>query len=150
MAGNLKPAHYEHGRAVEVKSFKVGKDGGTLEAGNTGTPIDGTVVVIPGGALSNDTIISLGYNDGTLDLRAGKACGVVIVLSAEPDVTFQRPVTLKVKFDHSNTKLTLTGYEIDDRGRLHLLDIGYLNKDTGDASFYTFKPLTFTWVYIYY
>jgi len=149
MAGSIKPSHYEHGHTIYVKSLKVSVSGGLIEINNTGTPVDGTVIEIPKGALEKEVNFSVGYDDGILNLRSGKESGTVIVLSTTPEISFQKPVTIKIRFNPSISPRTIVGYDIDKRGSLHSLDIGSINIDRGVVSFYTYKPLMFTWVYIY-
>lgn len=149
MANSLKPAYFEHGQTIVVKSFKVNDSGGLLEIGNLGTPIDGMVIEIPKGALDREVTLSVGYNDGMLNLRAGKSSGIVVVLSADSLSSFQKHITIKVRFNPSINPKTIVGYEIDKQGRLHSIDIGSIEKEIGVVSFFTFKPLMFTWVYIF-
>jgi hypothetical protein len=146
----LKPAHYKHGHNTIVKSFDVNINGGVFEIGSIGTPIDGTVVEIPERALDKEVTLSVGHNDGVLNLRSGKGSGIVIVLSTKTVIDFEKPVKIKVRFDPSLNPKTVVGYSIDEQGRLHVIDIGAIKKEIGEVSFYTFyTPFMFTWVYIY-
>jgi len=149
MAGTLKPSHYEHGHTIYVKSLKAGSSGNLIEINNTQTPVDGTTIEIPKGALEKEVKFSVGCDDGILNLRSGKGSGTVLVLSTSPEVSFKKPVTIKIKFNTSINPRTIVGYEIDKLGFLHSLDIESIEKDSGFVSFYTYKPLMFTWVYIY-
>ena len=81
------------GQVLAVKS--VGSAGGTLTVSATGTPFDGTTLVIPPGALSENTIISIATVIGAASLEA-------INLALGPDgVTFNTTVTLTVQYsDH--------------------------------------------------
>lgn len=149
MAGSLQPSHYERGQTIYVKSLKVSINGGLIEINNTGTPVDGTTIEIPYGSLEKEVMLSVGYDDGILSLRSGKGSGVVTVLTTTPETSFQKPVTIKVRFKPSIMPKTIVGYEIDKQGFLHSLDIGSIDKTSGTVSFYTFKPVMFTWVYIF-
>ena len=144
-----QPAYYEYGRTIIVKSFNVDMNGGLFEITNTGTPVDGIVIEIPQGALDKKVTLLVGYNNGRLlNLRSGKESGTVIVLSSDPKIReFEYPVKITIHFDRSISKL-VAGYSIDEQGHLHALDIGFLNKDTGIVSFYSFHSLMFTWIYI--
>jgi len=161
----LKPAHFERGKTTIVKSFKVNESGGILEIGNLGTPVDGTVIEIPKGALDREITLSVGYNDGTLNLIAGKASNVVGVLSFDIPSSpqkpielpfFQEPITIKIRFDPSIFRTnpgTVVVYAIDEQGHLHGLNIKSINKEIGIVSFFTWPPLPtlmFTWVYAFY
>ena len=45
---------YKAGENVIVNSKIIGADGGTIQAANSGTPIDGVIVKFPAGELSKD------------------------------------------------------------------------------------------------
>jgi hypothetical protein len=149
MANTLKPAHFEEGQTTVVKSFKIDSNGGTFAVDDTHTVVDGTIIEVPKGAVNKETRLSIGYNNGALTLPSGKASGAVIIVSVESISSFQNPIIIKVRFDPSINPKTIVGYEIDSEGRLHSLDIGPIEKDAGAVSFYSFKPLRFTWVYIF-
>jgi hypothetical protein len=90
----------------------------------------------------------LGYNDGILELRAGKASGVTFIFRANTDISFLKPVKIVVPYERSLHPISVTGYAIDEEGHLHLMDTGGINEADGTISFYTFKCLVMTWVYI--
>lgn len=145
----LEPAHFEHGSTKIVKSSVAGLQGGLFNIGDLGTPIDGTTINIPGGALEKEYVISIGYNDGKIRLASGKSSGVVLVLEADDKtISFSKPVTISVRFDPSLRPKAIVGYEIDNQGRFHVVDFAGIDKTIGTVSFYTFKPLIFTWAYI--
>jgi len=146
----LKSASYKYGQTIIVKSFDINTKGGLFEISNTGTAIDGTIVEIPEGALDKEMTLSVGYNDGILDLRSGEASGITIVLSTEQKIIFQKPVTIKIHFDPSINPKTIVGYSIDEQGRIRPIDIkSSPRKKTGEVSFYIFyMPIMFTWVYV--
>lgn len=81
------------GQVLAVKS--VGSTGGTLTVSNTGTQFDGTTLVIPPGALSENTIISIATVIGAASPEA-------ISLALGPDgLTLNTTVTLTVQYsDH--------------------------------------------------
>jgi hypothetical protein len=144
------PAHYVYGNTVILHEFDVGSDGGTFVVEKTNTVLDGTVVEVPPGSLKKRIVISLGYDDGRLDLKAGKGSGIVLVLSASGGVTsFDKAVKITVNFDASIKPITIIGYAIDRTGALRPIDTITSLKSRGIVSFYTFKPLTLTWVYVF-
>jgi hypothetical protein len=142
------PAHFDRGKDVTVISVRVGSQGATLTTGNTGRPIDGITVEIPAGALTQELTVTLSYNTGTLSLRSGESSGVFLNLSAEQLNEFQQPVAIRIRYDarrHQNT--VAVGYAIDDKGRLRAVNSVAQDGQAGTASFTTFVPLLFTWVY---
>lgn len=148
MGQNIKPAQFEFGKEVIVQSTVVNHSGGTYKIENSDTPINGITVEIPEGALDKEVNIIMGYNDGQLNLRAGKGSGVIFILRTEPGITFLKPIKIMVPYQVSINPLGVAGYAIDENGRLHLLDTGGISEADGTVSFYTFKPLLLTWVYI--
>jgi hypothetical protein len=142
------PAHFERGKDVTVVSTRVGPQGATLNTGNTGTPVDGITVEIPAGALTQELNVTLSYNTGTLSLPSGESSGVFLGLSAEQLNEFQQPVTIRIRYDakrHQN--VVLVGYAIDAEGRLRAVNQESQDNKAGLASFSTYVPLLFTWVY---
>jgi hypothetical protein len=141
-------AHFERGKDVTVVSARVGPQGATLSTGNTGTPVDRITVEIPAGALTQELTVTLSYNTGTLSLPSGESSGVFLGLSAERVNEFQQPVTIRIRYDakrHQNA--VAVGYAIDAKGRLRAVNPGPQDNKAGTASFSTFVPLLFTWVY---
>jgi hypothetical protein len=148
MGQKIKPAQFEFGKDVIVQSIIVNRPGGTYKIEDSDIPITGITVEIPEGALNREVKIILGYNDGQLNLRAGKNSGIVFILRTEPGVSFLKPIKIVVPYQVSINPLGVAGYAIDENGRLHLLDTGGMNEADGTVSFYTFKPILLTWVYI--
>jgi hypothetical protein len=148
MASPFKPSLYERGHTVFVKILKVNNNGGLIRINDTGTPVDGTTIDIPKGALEREVTLAVGYDVGELHLNSGKWSGIVIILSTTPEIDFKKLVRIKVRFDRNVYFKTIVGYEIDNRGGLHSIDTGNINRNAGTVLFHTFKPLMFTWVYI--
>jgi hypothetical protein len=149
MATTLQPAHYKQGKTVFVTSVKVDGKGGVIEIRNTGTPIDNTTIDIPQGTFEQEVTLSVGYDNGTLQLRSGRGSGIVMILTITPEHTLQKPLTVTVVFDPVLKPETIVGYQIDNKGFLHALDIKSIDKVKGAVSFCTFQALMFTWVYVY-
>ena len=148
MAEQIKRAHFSFGSTKIIKTFLADSTGGSFEIDNLNTPIDGTIITVPPGALKNKTSIAIGYNDGILKLLSGKSSGVIIILKSEHKISFDKPLMITVRFDPSINRGHIIGYEIDEKGFLHSVDTGAINKTLGTVSFYTFKPIILTWVYI--
>lgn len=149
MAGAApNPAHFKPGADVSVVSTQVGPKGAVLQAGKSGTPIDGISVEIPPGALPKDTAVTLGYNTGKLTVPSGDASGVFVRLTAGTLLEFQEPIKIHFSYDAARWKgRVLVGYAIDDKGQLSPVDSGAKDGKAGEATFITMVPLLFTWVY---
>ena len=139
------------GKGPELKivaSSTVDAFGATLSAGHTGSPIDDVAVRIPPGALDRADVISLGYRKSTARIRAGKGSGTDIVLSAKQVTEFKKEVAVEVPYDPRLASSSLViPYEIDEQGRLHVMDIGNVDKENHRLTVNTFKPVAFTLVY---
>ena len=145
---NPSAAYFQPGHTTIVKSIKVGEQGGVLKVTDTGTPADGTVIDIPKGALSKDVTLSFGYNDGKVEnISEGKSSDIILVLSTEPSISFQQPVKVTVQYSSSIKPIVIVGYSSDDKGRLHLIDMGSWDKKHNQVTFMTFQPIMFTWIY---
>ena len=96
-----EPVVYEPGVDKPVATRTIGAGGDKIQAGSTGTPIDGVVVTFPAGALTADTEVSLGYNEGLLTPNEGTWNGVTLTLDTGSVRLFERPVSVTVPFDVS-------------------------------------------------
>jgi len=142
-----EPAIFKFGQTTMVESFKVDSSGGLFEIGNKGTPIDGTMINVPIGALNKETIISIGYNDGILtNLHSGKCSDVAIVLKTDGTMSFKKFVTVTVRYDASTSPRIVAGYVVDEQGRLHGLQGSPINKVNNTVSFHSQKPITFIYI----
>jgi hypothetical protein len=130
-----------------VTQAVIGPWGGKIEAGKSGSPIDGASVEIPAGAVEIEDTFSLGYKLEDIKLRSGKASGIVLILSAKKTDHFKHPVTISVKLDSLKAVDLVIPYEIDKKSRLSVLDIASIDKENHILSFYTFTPLTCTWTF---
>jgi hypothetical protein len=125
----------------------MGPDGGTLSVEGTCTPADGLKAVVPPGALEEEDEISLGYSSGSVKIRAGTGSGIVLFLGAKRAHEFEEPVTLEVPLDASLFSDLAIPYQIDEDGRLHVMDIKQIDQEHLRLRINTFKPCMFTWVY---
>ncbi|MBN1472519.1 MAG: hypothetical protein JW925_12115, partial [Syntrophaceae bacterium] len=88
-----------------VVSGTIGSDGGTIEVTDSSSPINGTKVIIPAGAIDSgeNVKISISYTDtlpgpvNTNDPNA-IAAGKVIILSKDNDYDFLLPVTVTIPY----------------------------------------------------
>jgi len=146
-AGNetKKPAVFTSGDDVNVTSKTIAATGGTIEAGSSGTPIDGVQVQFPAGALPADTNVSLGYNTGSLTPNEGTYAGVVLILKAGTVTQFDQPVTITVPF--TDTSKVPVPYYVDDSGKLHPMQLIKIDRTTETFTFQTFHASWFTWLF---
>lgn len=147
MGGSPKPARFALGKTIWIKTFKVNERGITLQITDSGSPLDGLTLTIPPGALHGEVTFSLGYNTGKLRDYSGQPSGVALVLSAETPIQFDEHITIAVPYPTKMKPLEIVGYEIDEQGQLNSIDTE-MDRKNNLVSFYTFKPLMLTWIYI--
>ena len=135
------------GKKVMVISSSIGTQGGTITINEEGSPIDGVIVEIPPDALDNEDVISLGYTDRKVSVRRGTPSDIALVLQARKTSSFKKPVSIKVPYNPMLNPDLVVPYEVDESGKLHVMDIGYIDKENHTLKFYTFKPCTCIWVY---
>jgi hypothetical protein len=88
-----------HVGSVHVKSGTVGAAGGTLTVTATDHPdLAGTSIVIPAGALADDTLIGIGLSDATLTLDDARPQGPALYF-APIGLALSAPATVTVPFD---------------------------------------------------
>jgi len=121
------PAIFKIGQTTIIKSVKVDSSGCIIKIGNLGTPIDGMAIDMPSGALDKETIIPIGYNDGTLNPNYGTFSGKTIVLN--DDGTFPVP------------------FYVDPDGKLHAVQPLGIDIVSGNFSFHTYHGGLFTWIF---
>jgi hypothetical protein len=143
-------AHYMQGTTEVAKEFEIDSQGGSFTVKNTNTPVDGVSIEVPPGALKKRVVMSIGYNKGHLNLSAGEASGVVLVLRVSNNInSFEKPFKIIAHFDPSIKPMSIIGYAIDEKGSLRPIDTISKLKAQGVVAFYTFRPLMFTWVYVH-
>ncbi len=133
---------------VIVTTASVDASGLQMEAGRTGTPIDGVVVTIPPDAVTEEDTIALGYTRKPVEVVEGQWCGVTIVISMGHTTSFKEYVTVKVPYDASEEGASLViPYQVDEAGGLHVMDIANIDRETQSLLVTTWRPCAFTWVY---
>ncbi len=125
----------------------IGAEGGTLMVAGTGTPADGLTAAVPPGALAEEEELSLGYSRRKVKIRAGTGSGIVLFIRTERAREFAQPVMLGIRLDSSLFTGLAIPYQVDDDGRLHVMDIRSIDEEKLRLTFSTFKPCAFTWVY---
>lgn len=125
----------------------IGSAGGSLSVEGTGTPADGLKALVPPGALLEEDEISLGYSNSSVKIRAGTGAGKVLFLRTRRAHEFEQPVLLEVPLDKKLFTDLAIPYQVDEGGRLHVMDIKSIDQENLRLRINTFKPCTFTWVY---
>ena len=150
MTGKPKTAQFQYGITKIIKQFNVDSKGGTFKISETDTPINNISIEIPPEALEKEITISIGYNDGKLIPRTGKSSGVIIVIESDKKTAlFRKHITITIPYDISINPKCIIAYQIDKNGKLHTVDTGKMDSEFGTVSFYSFKTLMMTWVYIF-
>lgn len=139
-----QPVTFTAGTDAVITSKVIAQTGGTIEAGSSGTPIDGVKVQFPAGALPADTNVSLGYNTGTLTPNEGTYAGVALVLNTGSVTQFEQPVSITVPFTDI-TKVPVP-YYVDSTGKLHPMQLMAIDRTAETFTFYTFHASWFTWI----
>ena len=105
-----------------VNTASIDAYGGTIEAGNTGSPVDGVKVVFPPGALPSALNVSIGYNDGGLEQgtnnfsTADVATAQKLLYINVPVVyQFDQPVQVTVPFADDGNNVPAP-YYVDNNG----------------------------------
>jgi hypothetical protein len=142
-------AKYESGKVQPVASDVIGSHGGTIAVTATGTPVDGVEVRFPAGALPDGTPVEVSWDRGTLSNVAGTQSGIIVRLETGKVEEFTQHVEIRVKFDPTVKPTTVTAYSIDDKSRLHVLDVASVDFARGEALIWTWQPVRFTWVLVH-
>jgi uncharacterized protein YfaP (DUF2135 family) len=139
-----QPVTFTPGDNVTVASKEITTTGGAIEAGSSGTPIDGIQVQFPAGALPTDTNISLGYNIGILTPNEGTYAGVALILDTGNITQFDQPVTITIPFTDTDT--TPVPYYVDSEGKLRPMQLIEIDRTAKTFTFQTFHASWFTWI----
>lgn len=124
----------------------VGAAGGTIEVTDADSPLYGTRVEFPAGALAGGNAVSIGVNPGTLFPNSGVFSGVILSLNLSQEKTFSLPVRISVRFA-GDPELVPVPYYIDDNGRLNPVQLVEIDREGGYFVFETFHASLFTWIY---
>ena len=132
------------GSAVLVKSGTalpvargalIGRDGGEIDIGDAGTPIDGASVSVPAGALYSPVPVVIGTAGPIPDAEHISAAGPTIFFGPE-GTTFARDVTITIPFDPAlagGDLAALTVLTRDKKGRVTVVPRPYVI-DAGAAT----------------
>jgi hypothetical protein len=139
-----KPASYQAGTPVMVSQATIGAQGGIL-TGAAGTPVEGVVVTVPAGALTESTTLSLGYDNGVFTNVKPAEQGVVMVLRSSGRTDFPKP--LKVEFPFTRAGQIPVPYYIREDGRFEIVTALPFDRTTGRAGFITWHVSRYTYTF---
>jgi hypothetical protein len=145
-AANPGSAQFNRGNTTWSGHLDVGPAGGTLAIDAHKRGFQQFSVHIPADAVQTETRFAVGFNDGAFKPVTGEASGTVVVIDSGAVRTFRQPVTITLQRDRATHKGVPVGFALDDNGKVRLLDLAF-DRSSGKLTVYTFRPLTFTWVY---
>lgn len=136
-------ATFTAGTDVPLVTQSIGISGGTIEIPSN-FPIGNIKVEFPEGALPANTNVTLGYNTGTLKAISGEPSGKTIFLDTSNVQSFDKPISISVPFISSDT--IPIPYYIDSNGRLHAINLTYIDNANHIFTFHTFHASWYTWI----
>ena len=148
MMNKYNASYFEYGNTTILKFFNIDINGGLFHVDNTNTQIDGAFINIPPGSVDIKAKIFIGIINGNLFLISGKKSGVSLVFGSDVITNFKNRVAITLNYDPKINPKWIIGYEIDEKGRLHVIDTAGIDRIGKTVSFITYKPLILTWVYI--
>ena len=132
---------------VIVSSAVVNRSGLELDTRQNGTPIDGVVLTIPADAVEKEDSVDIGYTTKYVKIKKGRWSGITIVISMENTSSFKKPVKISIPYDASKNPDLVIPFQVDERGKLHVMDIADIDRENRMLNIMTWKPCAFTWVY---
>ena len=119
----------------QVASQSVDSTGGTVAVSNAASPLDGTKVVIPAGALSSPTTITVGQ----VTSGSGQPANVLVTNLGPSGTKFSPPASVSIKYSQQY----LTDHNITDPNTLKVvaMDPGTANDTLGTTSIDTVNHL---------
>jgi hypothetical protein len=128
-----------------VTTQTIGPDGGTM-LGPPSSMLTGVKVVVPSGALSQDTEVSLGYSYDPRETTNGTFSGINIELNFKDIKYFNVPIRITVPFI-DNPQSTPIPYYVDAQDNLYPAYLIEINRTLGEFTFGTSHASTYTWKY---
>lgn len=146
----LFPACRASALAPRTEAVKIiGPAGGEVRVTDPASPVFGTVVVVPPGALNRDVPVSIELENTLPFVRSGKPWGVCPRLRAGDVSEFLEPVDIHCRYNPDERRGSFAiGYAVDGEGRLSPLQMTGENRDEGAVSLSTFVPAAFTLVFV--
>lgn len=134
---NKVESNFQYG---EVIKNKIGINGGVLQNADKSV-----IVTIP--PLKQETEFTLSFKKSNFEVKSG--IGSPVTISINPDINLMDSPTpiinIKVKYD---AKYNLpVPYLIDEKNKLHSVDVGGLDKENHYFTVYTFHGGDYSWIY---
>jgi|SRR5271157_3423596 len=143
---DVGPASFNPGTNTPVANQMIGPSGGTILVANSGTPLDGSTISFPVGALSANTQVKVSFNLGTLTPGDGVFSGAALVLDVTGVTSFSQPVSITVPYTAGSNSVPVP-YYADSTGALRPLQIVSIDRQGGTFTFQTFHASVFTWIW---
>ena len=134
------------GPSTLVTTQTIGASGGTIVVANSGTPLDGSTITFPIGALSANARVTVSFNHGALSPAAGVFPGVALVLDVSGTPPFDQPVSITVPYNGGSNSVPVP-YYVTSTGALRPLQILSIDRQGGTFTFQTFHASVFTWIW---
>lgn len=140
-------AAFNLGEDIAVKTTTIDDTGGVIAINDTGTYLDGVEISFPSGALQESTEISVGYNDGELNLPDGMSTSEeakTLVIHTDGFDKFSQLVEVTVKFvdvDHIPVP-----FYVDGNGQLRPVLVTNIDKENLTLTFVTSHASLWTWL----
>jgi len=139
-------AGFKQGLVTPANSFMIGPLGGLFEIDPPDKTIEHIYLDVPPNAVSRETHFSVSFDSGTFVPVIGEASGYVMIIDTGNVRTFQQAIKVIVQRQPPRYRGIPVGYSIEDDGKIKGIDTVW-DKESGKLTFYSFRPLRFTWVY---
>ena len=121
-------------------------NGGTLLVSDPSSPIYGVTIQFPGGALPQNTSVSVGYNTGSLTPNRGIYSGVNLIIETPGVEHFSQPVEIIVPFNDASGNAVPVPYFINEDGTLSPAQLISINRVDNTFTFHAFHASLWTWI----
>jgi len=142
------PVVFKMGTTTVEKTVLISTNGGSISVDNPNSPIYGIKVEFPGGALPQNTNVTIGYNTGTINPNQGVYSGINLYLNTPNVSVFNQPVKITVPYNDPLGTAVPCPYYIQEDGSISpvfLLDINHQNKTFTFITFHGTSDL-YTWI----
>jgi len=141
-----EPVEFDEGDDIPELSQTIQPAGGTLTVNDPDSPIYGIEVTFPGGALPQETQVTIGYNTGSLSPNRGEHSGVNLIIETPGLKNFSQPVEITVPFNDPTGSSVPCPYYIEEDGSLSPVYLAAIDRVNGTFTFNTFHASLFTWI----